>query len=106
MTRRQFIPLAGIAATAGYASLKLQKPPKVPDGPTGSSAVAIVRARSYSEDLVSHMLDGIRQCGLDARGKRVLLKPNLVEFDRGAPIHTQLARSSTSNRPAEIPAFA
>jgi hypothetical protein len=48
MTRRQFIPLAGIAATAGYASLKLQKPPKVPDGPAGNSAVAIVRARSYS----------------------------------------------------------
>lgn len=88
MTRRQFIPLAGIAATAGYASLKLQKPPKVPDGPAGNSAVAIVRARSYSEDLVSHMLDGVRQCGLDVRGKRVLLKPNLVEFDSATVINT------------------
>ena len=88
MTRRQFIPLAGIAATAGYASLKLQKPPKVPDGPTGNSAVSIVRARSYSEDLVSHMLEGARQCGLDARGKRVLLKPNLVEFDIATVINT------------------
>ena len=88
MTRRQFIPLAGIAATAGYASLKLQKPPKVPDGPPGNSAVAIVRARSYSEDLVSHMLEGVRQCGLDARGKRVLLKPNLVEFDSATVVNT------------------
>ncbi len=88
MTRRQFIPLVGIAATAGYASLKLQKPPKVPDGPPGSSAVAIVRARSYSEDLVSHMLAGIRQCGLDVRGKKVLLKPNLVEFDSATVVNT------------------
>ena len=88
MTRRQFIPLVGVAATAGYASLKLQKPPKLPDGPLGSSAVAIVRARSYSEDLVSHMLEGARLCGLDARGKRVLLKPNLVEFDSTTVINT------------------
>lgn len=88
MTRRQFIPLAGIAATAGYASLKLQKEPKLPDGPPGNSAVAIVRARSYSEDLVSHMLEGVRQCGLDARGKRVLLKPNLVEFDSATVVNT------------------
>lgn len=88
MTRRQFIPLVGIAATAGYASLKLQKPPKVSDGPPGSSAVSIVRARSYSEDLVSHMLAGIRQCGLDVRGKKVLLKPNLVEFDSATVVNT------------------
>jgi uncharacterized protein (DUF362 family) len=88
MTRRQFIPLVGVAATAGYASLKLQKPPKVPDGPPGSSVVAIVRARSYSEDLVSHMLDGVSQCGLDVRGKKVLLKPNLVEFDAATVVNT------------------
>jgi len=91
MTRRQFIPLAGIAATAGYASFKLQKPPQLPSGPLGSSAVAIVRARSYSEDLVGRMLEGARQCGLDARGKRVLLKPNLVEFDSATVINTDVA---------------
>jgi uncharacterized protein (DUF362 family) len=88
MTRRQFIPLAGVAATAGYASIKLQKPPKLSDGPPGNSAVAIVRVRSYSEDLVSRMLEGVRQCGLDVRGKRVLLKPNLVEFDSATVINT------------------
>jgi uncharacterized protein (DUF362 family) len=88
LTRRQFIPLAGVAATAGYASLKLQKPPKLSDGPPGNSAVAIVRAGSYSEDLVSRMLEGVRQCGLDVRGKRVLLKPNLVEFDSATVINT------------------
>ncbi len=88
MTRRQFIPLAGVAATAGYASFKMQKPPKLSDGPAGNSAVAIVRARSYSEDLAGRMLEGVRQCGLDVRGKRVLLKPNLVEFDSATVINT------------------
>jgi uncharacterized protein (DUF362 family) len=88
MTRRRFIPLAGMVATAGIASYKLQKAEKLADGPSGNSAVAIVKARSYSEDLVSRMLEGVRQCGLDARGKRVLLKPNLVEFDSATVINT------------------
>ena len=88
MTRRKFIPLIGVAATAGYASIKLQKRPTLSDGPAGNSAVSIVRARSYSEDLVSRMLEGVRQVGLDVRGKRVLLKPNLVEFDSATVINT------------------
>ena len=53
--------------------------------------VAIIRARSYSDDLVSRMLEGIRQCGLDVRGKRILLKPNLVEFDPATVINTNAA---------------
>ena len=88
MTRRQFIPLVGIAATASYASIRFQKPPKLSDGPSANSAVAIIRARSYSEDLVSRMLEGVRQTGLDVRGKRVLLKPNLVEFESSTVINT------------------
>jgi uncharacterized protein (DUF362 family) len=89
MTRRQFIPVAGAAvALGGYANMKLLEPTKVSDGPPGSSAVSIIRARSYSEDLVSRMLDGVTQCGLDVRGKRVLLKPNLVEFDAATVVNT------------------
>jgi uncharacterized protein (DUF362 family) len=34
------------------------------------------------------MLAGIRQCGLDVRGKKVLLKPNLVEFDSATVVNT------------------
>ena len=91
MTRRKFLPLVGVAGAATYAGMKLQRPPKVPDGPAGKSAVAIVRARSYSEDLVSRMLEGVRQCTLDVRGKRVLLKPNLVEFESSTVINTDAA---------------
>jgi uncharacterized protein (DUF362 family) len=88
VTRRKFIPLAGAAVLGTYAGIKLQRPPKLPDGPPGNSAVSIQRARSYSDDLVSRMLEGIRQCRLDPRGKRVLLKPNLVEFDSATVINT------------------
>lgn len=94
MRRRDFVGLAAVAAGAGYASIKLKQPEKLPplaDGPPGNSAVAVIRAKSYSEDLVSRMLDGIRQCGLDVKGKRVLLKPNLVEFDSATVINTDAA---------------
>ncbi len=94
MTRREFALLSGAAALGAYGSLKLQKtkkPEKLPDGPPGKSAVAIIRARSYSEDLVARMLEGINECGLNVRGKRVLLKPNLVEFDPQTVINTNAA---------------
>jgi uncharacterized protein (DUF362 family) len=91
MTRRKFAGLSAAALVGTVAGMKLQKPPKLPDGPSGKSAVAIIRARSYSDDLVSRMLQGIRECGLDVRGKRVLLKPNLVEFDAATVINTDAA---------------
>jgi uncharacterized protein (DUF362 family) len=91
MTRRKFVGLSGAALVGTVVGMKLQKPPKLPDGPAGKSAVAIMRARSYSDDLVSRMLEGIRECGLDVRGKRVLLKPNLVEFDAATVINTDAA---------------
>jgi len=91
MTRRKFVGLSAAALVGTCAGMKLQKPPKLPDGPAGKSAVAIMRARSYSDDLVSRMLEGIREVGLDVRGKRVLLKPNLVKFDAATVINTDAA---------------
>jgi uncharacterized protein (DUF362 family) len=91
MTRRKFAGLSAAAVVGTVAGMKLQRPPKLPDGPSGKSAVAIIRARSYSDDLVSRMLQGIRECGLDVRGKRVLLKPNLVEFDAATVVNTDAA---------------
>ncbi|MBV9769773.1 MAG: DUF362 domain-containing protein [Bryobacterales bacterium] len=91
MTRRKFAILSGAAAVGTYSALKLQRPPKVLDGPAGKSPVAIIKARSYSDDLVSRIREGIGQCGLNVRGKRVLLKPNLVEFDPATVINTDAA---------------
>jgi uncharacterized protein (DUF362 family) len=91
MTRRKMMGLSAAALVGTCAGMKLQKPPKLPEGPAGKSAVAIMRAKSYSDDLVSRMLEGIKEVGLDVRGKRVLLKPNLVEFDAATVINTDAA---------------
>ena len=95
MTRRKFIPLAGIAAGSAYLSLRGtlrgERTGQLPEGPPGNSAVAIVRAQSYSEELASRLLEGVRACNLNVKGKRVLLKPNLVEFDPSTVINTDVA---------------
>ncbi|MBZ5594114.1 MAG: DUF362 domain-containing protein [Acidobacteriia bacterium] len=86
MTRRGFLGAAaasGAIAGAGCARRSLAA------DPPGKSAVAILRASSYREDLADRLARGAALCGLEARGKRVLLKPNLVEFDRNSVIHTQ-----------------
>ncbi|HVO97473.1 MAG TPA: DUF362 domain-containing protein [Bryobacteraceae bacterium] len=86
--RREFIAVAGASLLAGYAGFTGAPRRKTPPS---SSAVAIVKAKSYSEDLVSRILDGVRQCGLNVKGRRVLLKPNLVEFDPNTCINTDVA---------------
>ncbi len=89
VTRREFLPIAGASLLSGYAGLQGGKPKERPR--RASSAVAIVKASSYSEDLAQRILDGVRACGLNVTGKRVLLKPNLVEFDPATCINTNVA---------------
>ncbi len=90
ISRRAILPLAGAAIVGGYASIKLgEKPP--PPHPAWNSSVTIVRASSYSKDLEKLILEGVKQCGLNVKGKRVLLKPNLVEFDPDTCVNTNVA---------------
>jgi uncharacterized protein (DUF362 family) len=85
--------LTGVAAGAGYLSVRASRSEKdgPEPGPPGKSAVAVLRAASYEEDLTAKILEGARLCRLDVRGKRVLLKPNLVEFDSATAINTDVA---------------
>ena len=53
-----------------------------------SSQVAIVPAGRYDQPLREIIVKGIKLCGLDVKGKRILLKPNLVEFDPKGVINT------------------
>jgi uncharacterized protein (DUF362 family) len=89
MNRRGFLQ-AGLAG-AGAAHLGCSKTDSLPAGPPGRSAVAIFKAASYSADLLSVLRRGAGLCGLDVKGKRVLLKPNLVEFASNAAINTHVA---------------
>jgi uncharacterized protein (DUF362 family) len=86
--RRDFVPIAAVGLFAGYASLESRR--KNALRISGNSAVAVVKAASYTDDLASRMLQGIRACGLDVKGQRVLLKPNLVEFDSATCINTDV----------------
>lgn len=88
MTRRALAPLAGVAALAGVAEMNRKKEPAAPKA---RSSVAVLKAASYTDDLAQRMREGLRMCGLDVRGKSVLLKPNLVEFDRSTAINTDVA---------------
>ena len=56
-----------------------------------SSRVAILPARRYDAPLKEIILKGIKLCGLDVKGKRIVVKPNLVEFDPKGVINTNPA---------------
>jgi uncharacterized protein (DUF362 family) len=55
------------------------------------SAVSIVRAASYTADLAGIIRRVLQDHKLNVAGKRVVLKPNLVEFDPATAINTNPA---------------
>ena len=82
ITRREMI--AASAAAAGAVSLTscTQTSPVVP------SRVSIVRAPAYDQrvyDIVRRLLDDHR---VEVRGRNVVLKPNMVEFEEQSSINT------------------
>jgi uncharacterized protein (DUF362 family) len=87
--RREFLAVAGASLFAGYAGFTGATP--VRRGPVSSPSVSVIKAKSYSDDLVSRILEGVKQCDLDVRGQHVLLKPNLVEFDAKTCINTDVS---------------
>jgi len=98
-SRRYFLPVAGAGLLGGVAEMNNRKEREAQTGnreavitkAPGKSAVVVLKAKSYSTELTSLMLEGIRACGLDVRGRKVLLKPNLVEFDHATAINTDVA---------------
>ena len=87
--RRDFIPLAGAGLLAGYAGWEGVRSRR--NSPAGPSPVVVLKASSYSDDLAQRILQGARECGVDVRGQKVLLKPNLVEFDPNTCINTDVS---------------
>ena len=57
----------------------------------GNPAVSIVRAASYTADLAGIIRRIVQDHKLSVSGKRVVLKPNLVEFDPATAINTNPA---------------
>jgi len=87
--RRDFFPIAGAGILAGYAGWEGMRSRR--QQPGGPSPVVVLKATSYSDDLAQRILQGVRECGLDVRDQKVLLKPNLVEFDPNTCINTDVS---------------
>jgi uncharacterized protein (DUF362 family) len=52
------------------------------------SEVALLPADSYDIDFADVIGRGLRELAIDVRGRRVLLKPNMVEYEAGTAINT------------------
>ena len=79
MRRREF--LIGSAAL-GLAGCRRT------DAPRSRAIVQVTRAAAYSQDLYDTMRRVLAAHQLNVRGRRVVLKPNLVEFEPGSVINT------------------
>src|SRR5579872_4240342 len=78
ITRRHFIAGSAGLALAGCSANR----------PRQTTAVSIVRASKYDQTLYDSVSRMVADHNLDVRGKRVILKPNLVEFDAHTTINT------------------
>jgi uncharacterized protein (DUF362 family) len=80
LTRRQALAGAGAALAAGC-----QRAPAVLRAP---APVTIVRCAGYTASIYSIVREMLRPLEARVRGKRVVLKPNLVEYSSEAPVNT------------------
>lgn len=93
MDRRSFLRLSA-GAVAGASLSGCQTAPRptwraAAQTKSERSAVAVLAVPEYAEPALEDAIRrGIRLFALDVRGKRVVLKPNLVEFDPGGVINT------------------
>jgi uncharacterized protein (DUF362 family) len=79
LNRREFLgATAGTAALAGCARQE----------PVSQSLVSISRTPRYDQGLYATVREIVAQHALDVRGRNVVLKPNLVEFEPASTINT------------------
>jgi len=81
ITRRQCLAASVAAGATGLAACN-QERPLVP------SRVSIVRAPAYDRSLYETVRRLLEEHQVDVRGRHVVLKPNLVEFEPGSSVNT------------------
>ena len=88
LSRREFLTAATVLLPAFAASC--ERPPYDRRQFTlpGRSAVGLFPAATYDVDFADLITRGLRELGIDVRGRRVLLKPNMVEYQLGTAINT------------------
>jgi uncharacterized protein (DUF362 family) len=80
VSRRDLLIAGPVAALAGVLAWRAPKYDRARFAHAATSEVAILPAGRYDADLVDVISQGLKLLKVDVRGKRVLLKPNLVEF--------------------------
>ena len=93
LSRRRFLKATSTLGVVSLVGCAKRQPTWKQGGyrKPDQSRVAILKAASYDRDLTSVILDGIKSFRLDVVGRRVLLKPNLVEYERDTVINTHPA---------------
>lgn len=85
--RRRFVGAAAGAIVTTGATVQHLLPKYKINYRRPRSMVAVLNCEEYSEEIEGLLLDGLKLFPVDARGKSVLLKPNLVE-DLPGPVNT------------------
>jgi uncharacterized protein (DUF362 family) len=93
ITRRDLLKALPGAALVAAVACRRSPPPYDPARfvHPATSDVAILPANRYDLDFSEVIAHGLRLLKLDVRNKKVLLKPNLVEFERDRVINTHPA---------------
>ena len=87
LSRRMFLGAAAVPLLAAAACGR--RPYDARDFRTlDRSPVALLPAASYAVDFAGIVGRGLADLGIDVRGRRVFLKPNIVEYEAGAAINT------------------
>jgi uncharacterized protein (DUF362 family) len=86
VSRREFLGVLTLPFVAAACS----RPPYDPSlfHVPAVSSVGVFPAADYTADFQDIVTRGLRELRVDVRGRRVLLKPNMVEYERGSAINT------------------
>jgi len=88
LTRRDFLVASAALASGASVSVPFLLPKYHMDRRPRRSRVAILQAARYSQELDQTLAAGLRLFSIAVRGKRVVLKPNLVDYAAGDAINT------------------
>ena len=84
LSRRRFLATLAVPVVAGACD-------RVGRGraaTSATSAVGLYAAASYAVDIADVVFRGLRDLQINVTGRRVLLKPNMVEYEPGTAINT------------------
>ena len=92
INRREFIKVSAVASLSSLVGCRSSVGwDREAYRKTATSRVAILEAKSYQASLEDIIRRGIHLFKLELKGKRIVLKPNLVEFDPKGVINTHPA---------------